>query len=179
MSATTTTRRTRRTHAACNQHVKNVLSARRGIPSALSNGLPGVFEFVQVVGEHGLLPVVLHKRVSLSDPVELLKAPRKQLRRERRATRNNQKAYAPSNNESGLRLYRVVSDQCNVTASPGSVSTWLMVHKNRRRIRAWVHGGWGLRAPSRRQQLLGWTEASGSGYSCIPGVGGGGATENT
>lgn len=40
---------------------------------------PRVFEFVEVVSEHRLLPVVVHEGVSLSDAVELLKTPREQL----------------------------------------------------------------------------------------------------
>lgn len=40
---------------------------------------PGVFEFVEVVGEHGLLSVVVYEGVPLSDPVELLETPREQL----------------------------------------------------------------------------------------------------
>lgn len=45
----------------------------------LGRASPGVFELVQIVGKHGLLPVVVHEGISLSDTVELLKAPHEQL----------------------------------------------------------------------------------------------------
>lgn len=40
---------------------------------------PGVLELVQIVGEHGLLPVVVHEGVPLADAVELLETPREEL----------------------------------------------------------------------------------------------------